>query len=272
RDEEQRLVVTPDTGLVLILIPGGRTTIGAVPPGPLAPLGGPQVDRLANAVEGPLQEVELAPYFISKYPMTQGQWLRLEGNNPSYNQPKRAADVSIDLRHPVENISWYETVAALRKLDLELPTEAQWEHAARAGTTTPWWTGAERESTQGAGNVADLTAQKFAANHGWDCEDWLDDGYYLHAPVGSFRANAFGLHDVIGNVFEWCRDIYGFYGRVPLRPGDGLRLWSANTGRTARGAGFSSRLDWHRSSQRANFQPDFKNPYLGVRPARNIRP
>src|SRR5690606_29994467 len=114
-----------ETGLVFVLIPDGAFRMG-----------GPGED------EGPEHEVALAPFFLSKYEMTSGQWLRFTGANPSAHLGEKV-DLGFTLRHPVEQVSWDECDRVLRRMGLVLPTEARWEYAARAGTTTPWSSGAE---------------------------------------------------------------------------------------------------------------------------------
>ena len=112
----------------------------------------------------------------------------------------------------------------LARLGLELPTEAQWEYAARGGTATPWYTGAAPISLRGHANLRDATARRSDGRRAsGQYELWLNDGYAGLAPVGSFRPNPFGLHDVIGNVSEWCRDWFQVY-ECPVRPGTGERI------------------------------------------------
>jgi formylglycine-generating enzyme required for sulfatase activity len=87
-----------------------------------------------------------------------------------------------------------------------LPTEAEWEYACRAGTETAKYWGDDLSKACMYENVADLTAQKqLGMTSSFEC----DDGYAATAPVGSFQPNAFGLHDMLGNVWEWCADVYG---------------------------------------------------------------
>ena len=85
-----------------------------------------------------------------------------------------------------------------------LPTESQWEYAARAGRETPWFFGKNRSAMKSHGNIADESAREagapFPAFERWN------DGYIFHAPVGQFDPNGFGFHDMLGNVAEWCRD------------------------------------------------------------------
>jgi formylglycine-generating enzyme required for sulfatase activity len=88
----------------------------------------------------------------------------------------------------------------------------------------------------------------------------------VQAPVGIYLGNGFGLHDVIGNLYEWCRDGYSTYA-APLRAGDGLRSRTSLDFRVARSGPYSSPTSAHRSSARSRFPPDFTNPFVGVRPA-----
>jgi formylglycine-generating enzyme required for sulfatase activity len=155
-----------------------------------------------------------------------------------------------------------------------LPTEAQWEYAARAGTTTPWWTGQLRESLIDAANLADQAAQRAGAV--WPAiADWpdLDDGYWSHAPVDTLRANPWGLHHVHGNVHEWCRDWITFYEKAPA-PDDGLRDGDASTttGRTIRGGSHVRSADEARVSYRLGTSPTARTADNGVRAARRVWP
>jgi formylglycine-generating enzyme required for sulfatase activity len=128
----------------------------------------------------------------------------------------------------------------LTRWGLELPTEAEWEYGCRAGTSWPWWTGAERGSLQGAANLANQTAAAKAARR--NIKEWSEqeDGYVLHAPVDALRANAWGLHHVHGNLWEWCRDLYG-------------RSYDS---RVSRGGGFLYAARFARASNRSNNTPD----------------
>jgi formylglycine-generating enzyme required for sulfatase activity len=105
---------------------------------------------------------------------------------------------------------------------------------------------------------------------GWSGErvSW-DDGFLLHGPVGRLRANPFGLHDVHGNVLEWCRDWYDD-ASTDLRPGDGLRLVSTGTAATRvyRGGSLDNEARYARSAIRYQIDPSIRGHYLGVRPAR----
>jgi formylglycine-generating enzyme required for sulfatase activity/tRNA A-37 threonylcarbamoyl transferase component Bud32 len=263
RHEDGHLVIDRESGLVFVLIPGGTFLMGAQKDDP----GKPGYDPRAEANEGPVHEVTLSPFFLSKFEMTQGQWERFTGENPSYYAsgdlvPKPGL-------HPVEQVSWEGCTRITARLGLVLPTEAQWEYAARAGTTTSWWTGGERDSLIDAANLADQTARRGGAT--WPTiADWpdLEDGFVVHAEAGSFRANGFGLHDVHGNVWEWCRDGYGPY-TDPVRPGDGERQVSSRF-RVSRGGSFSLSASSARSACRSADTPVTRNDYLGLRPARVI--
>jgi formylglycine-generating enzyme required for sulfatase activity len=269
RGPDGRLTITEDTGLVFVLIPGGALQMGAQSTDPT----GPNYDPLARSDEAPVHEVQLEPFFLSKYQMNQGQWLRIAGANPSAHAPgSPTLGRPFTLLHPVEQVSFDDCEPMLARFELLVPTEAQWEWAARGGTTTRWWTGSDRESLVGACNLADQAAWRAGAT--WEaCKDWpeLDDGWPLHAPVTEFRPNPFGLHGTVGNVWEWTRCFAGSY-TVPQRPGDGYReeFGSDPELRVTRGASFGNVSAWARVTYRNLVKRDVRGNYIGVRPARAL--
>jgi formylglycine-generating enzyme required for sulfatase activity len=257
------------TGLIFVLIPGGESSVGCELPTPERPVGSPYVDPQATLWDHPRLTARLDPYFISKYEMTQAQWTRHVGANPSANQS--GGWVYDQPNHPVEQITWDETERALRQLSLMLPTEAQWERAARGGTTTPWSSGEDKESLAGFANLADRHAQT-VGGASWDYELWMDDGIVIHAPIGTFGPNPYGLHDVHGNVNEWCRDWWDrWYEDSVLRDGDGL-YEPESKARIARGGHFAGPSLMSRSGARSGAAPDSRTGMLGVRPARALDP
>jgi formylglycine-generating enzyme required for sulfatase activity/serine/threonine protein kinase len=263
RDEHNgNLHMSEESGIVLVLLPGGSFRMGAQSTN----AAGENFDPRAESRESPVNTVTLAPFFMSKYEMTQGQWLRFTGRNPSVYNPTNL--VGGNLAHPVEQVSWTECNEVLDQLGLALPTEAQWEYAARSGTSTPWWTGADKESLEGAANLADQSAARAGVN--WPgIADWpeLDDGFAASAPVGSFHASPFGLHDTSGNVWEWCRDLLGGYD-APVKDGDGERSPIDKRYRISRGGSFYHSAAFARSAYRNNSAPETRANHLGVRPAR----
>ncbi len=266
RGDDGGLILEERSGMVLVLIPGGTFTMGS-PPG--------EKDRQPNERQ---HEVTLAPFLLSKYEMTQGQWESFAGENPSYYGPhnyranldRLPADEKALGLHPVEQVDWNDCDRVLRELGLVLPTEAQWEYAARAGTTTAWWPGETVQDLEGAENILDQYARQNGAPATWGIPEKIDDGFVVHGPVGRHRPNAFGLHDVLGNVREWCRDEYGDY-RLPVNPGDGERLLqSPARDRVIRGGCFLISASLARSADRFSHAPEFRDDILGVRPSRVI--
>ncbi len=255
RARSGEFTVAPETGIILVLVPAGTAWIGAQS----IDREKPNFDPLAQTDEAPVHEVHLEPFFLSKYELTQEQWTRATSVNPSIHQT--GTGDSITGVHPVEGIRWDQAETTLRWLGLTLPTEAQWEVAARAGTSTPWWTGAARESLVGVVNMADETAAKRTGND-LGSRDWpgFDDGFAHHAPVTYGRPNPFGFFGVHGNVWEWCADLYRkSYAR------------ETTTGeRTLRGGAFVERADRLRSAYRGKGSPARIGASLGVRPARAV--
>lgn len=266
RDHNGRLELTEDTSLVLILIPHGSFWMGLQSDDPEGPNYDPEPFPFPNMV-GPVHEITLDAFFFSKYETTQAQWLRVLGENPSLDQPGSADIVPDTFLLPVQG-SYLEAVQGLECFGLELPTEAQWEYAARGGTTTPWWTGAERCTLSYEENLADPEFGRFGSR------SVIDPEHRDHDPVlgaiGRHGANPFGLYDILGNQSEWTRDLWGFYASDPVRPGDGLRHPQNPRGRVLRG-GSASGMPSQVYMRGVGFRDDDESRKQGVRPARSIQ-
>lgn len=228
----------------------------------------PNEDPWARKDERPVREASCRPFLIGKYEVTQAQWRRVMGNNPSMYGPDYAHTSDGKITHqntwcnPVELVSWYDCVELARRWDLTLPTKIQWERAARGGTSTPWWCGAQARSIEDvdAGNIADRHARANLNPTPWKFDDWRNDGWVIHAPVGSMAANPYGLYDVIGNIREWCRDPYTL--RSPVQYRDF---------RILRGGSFDLSATHCRSTSWENSRAQRVAPDVGMRAARELR-
>ncbi|MFC1805414.1 formylglycine-generating enzyme family protein, partial [Planctomycetota bacterium] len=237
---EQEFELGSGVKITMVLIPAGEFVIGS-------PKGEPQRRR-----EEDRKELTIArPFWMSKCEVTQAQWEAVMGRNPS---KFKGAD------NPVESISLSDIQAFLEKanargpgVSFALPTEAQWEYACRAGTTTPFHFGATVSTIS--------TAQ---LNHGGD----LTYGNRLRGvdrrktmPVGSFPANAWGLHDMHGNVWEWCASPYAkTYDGSEMKGTEAKGLQ-----RTLRGGSWSDNPGYCRSATRCWVLPSGTSPSDGLR-------
>lgn len=224
-------------------------------------------DSLAKLTESPSRLVDVEPYLISKYELTQGQWLHMTGENPSRRQAEGTpwGGNPILFSNPVESVSWNQCSKNLARFGLALPTVKEWEAAARAGTRTPWWCGRDKSSigTSKAGNVADAWTRERDPGLHWRFEQWSDGAGY-HAPVGLFRSNPYGLHDTIGNVAEWCAGFARSSGETTATLYPDLRV--------TRGGAYSYSAAGARVTSLGSFAPDYLFKEHGVRAARPIEP
>jgi formylglycine-generating enzyme required for sulfatase activity len=254
RQQRQAQYFSEDLGngitLEMVKIPGGTFLMGS-----------PETEEGHTENESPQHRVTVQPFFMGKYPVTQAQWQAV-ANLP---QVKRKLDPDPSefkgANRPVERVSWYDSIEFCERLsqytgrDYRLPSEAEWEYACRAGTKTPFHFGE--------------TITTDLANY---------DGYYTYGAgikgiyrkktttVGSFQvANAFGLYDMHGNVWEWCADHW--HDNYKDAPSDG-QAWLSNKQKSfhlLRGGSWRSNSGICRCAFRGSFKPDHRNYNLGFR-------
>jgi len=246
RDDDGKLVLEEASGLVFVLLPGGVFLMGAQWTDPTG--ANYDSDAQQGNREGPPVEVEVPAFFMSKFEMTQAQWMAATGTNPSVYQ---LGIVKQHPRNPVNQVNWDECVTTMLRLGLTLPDEEQWEYAARAGTTTarPW----EGDDPLTLRQHANFLGRRQGTR----------DEFQPVTTVGSFPPNAFGLHDVIGNVREWCANPPYELGTPGGAP-ETLRM------RMTRGGGSRDPEEGARSAFRAPFRKSMDDTSLGLRPARAI--
>lgn len=222
------------TGIVLVLLPGGRCRVGAQ-----------RLDAAAERYEPKLRDsedylitLELDPFFMAVHETTRAQWLRLTGEDPSWAE---LGVYGTTLRHPVTAVGWQTVATVLARSTLTLPTEAQWEYAARA---------IEHEAHEQrlvcvgdtlAENLFDRTAAELAVTSIWTALPAID-GFPQTAPVGSFKPNGFGIFDMRGNVQEWCLDAEAYPTRNVLRQRTGEWVCTPGEKHAIRGLSFLNDL------------------------------
>ena len=240
--EEQTVTLPGRVRLILVRIPAGTFTMGS-----------PDSEQGRSSREGPQHSVTLTQdFWLGKYPVTQAQWQAVMGNNPSYFK---------GAQNPVEQVSWDDAQAFITALNahiretdqgpatFRLPSEAEWEYACRAGTTTRFYWGDDPNASQ-------IDAYAWYIGNG---------GNATTHPVGQKHPNAWGLYDMSGNVWEWCQDWYGKYSSGAVTDPTGPHSGSF---RVLRGGSWDYDPEYCRSADRFNLTPDIRNYYYGFRVVR----
>jgi len=231
KEVEEKVDLGKGMKLDLVLIPAGKFMMGS-----------PTSEKERRGEETQHEVTLTKPFYMGKYEVTQEQWEAVMGNNPS-SKTKGA-------KLPVTNVSWEDCQEFIKKLNAKtnggyrLPSEAEWEYACRAGTTTAY-------------SFGDKITPKDA--------NYVDSKIDKPVAVGSYKPNAFGLYDMHGNVYEWCEDWYGDY-----RVGTATDSKGAETGelRVLRGGSFYIFASSARSSNRGGFTPSIRKGSDGFRLAR----
>ncbi|MCC5876926.1 MAG: formylglycine-generating enzyme family protein [Candidatus Sumerlaeia bacterium] len=252
---ELTIMLPGDVPLILVEIPAGSFIMGS-----------PSTERNRSSNEGPMTQVTLSSsFYMGKYPVTQNQWIALIEENPS---------LLLGDDHPVNRIGWEDAqtyITALNEflattehnITVRLPREAEWEYAARAGTITRFSFG---DSLIGESDGDNCEMDGLRDLHMWFCGNnsgSIGEEGYGTKPVGQKLPNAFGLHDMHGQVWEWCADYYGTFlpgGEVtdPTGPAEGSL-------RVTRGGTWSSDAMDCRSARRAGVNPSSSTFTRGFR-------
>ncbi|MBR8832694.1 MAG: formylglycine-generating enzyme family protein [Stigonema ocellatum SAG 48.90 = DSM 106950] len=236
--------------LEMVQIPAGNFIMGA-----------PKNEKDSRDSERPQHQVTISPFFLGKYPVTQAQWQAVAAlpqvNRELNPDPSRFKGE----KRPVEQVSWYDVVEFCDRLSratgkpYRLPSEAEWEYACRAGTTTPFHFG-ETITSELANYNGEVTygAEPKGTYRGKTTE------------VGSFGvANAFGLYDMHGNVWEWCADHWHDDYEGAPRDGSAWLIDNDNQMRLLRGGSWYDSPEYCRSADRIRSAPDYDNVLIGFR-------
>ena len=260
---KEQLQQDSEVCLEMLHIPAGRFTMGSPPDEP---------ERHKD--EGPQHEVELRDFFLSRTPISQAQWLVVAGWQPLPGEETWLRELHPDpvsklndaerfLGHqrPVVNVSWKEAMEFCRRLSLRtgkhytLPSEAQWEYACRAKTITPFHFGET------------ISPELANYNGNYTYGDGQKGGYREQTTdADSFPANAWGLHDMHGNVWEWCADHWhSNYNKAPADGSPWINDKSNDSGRLLRGGSWSDLPGGCRSACRGFRHPDGRRSEMGFR-------
>ena len=256
-----------DLALAVALSPQPSLNMVSIPPGTfwMGSNAAPGTPYFPQPWEGPLHQVTISRQFwIGKYEVTQTEYQAVMGGNPSYHQ---GASWPNSATRPVEMVTWTQAMAYCAALTVQqaalgrlpsgyvyrLPSEAEWEYCCRAGTTTEFHTGPSLTCTQANFNYSTHTSTFCTAGNGWT------------RLVGSYAANAWGLHDMHGNVAEWCLDHWDGSANYPNTAVTDPYVGNTGALRVLRGGSWSNNSYGCRSALRNYGVPSFLDDYVGFR-------
>ena len=197
--------------------------------------------------ERPQHEVKIAPFYLGCYPVTNAEYERFLQENLDVEQPGWWADRRFNQkRQPVVGVSWSEAKRFCEWAGGRLPSEAEWEYACRAGTTTDYWWGDDP---------------------GLNRANFVDSGCHWSgkqtSPVGSFEPNPFGVYDTVGNVWEWVQD--SWHNNYQGAPTDGSAWETDDSDRVSRGGSWLSNVMWTMAACRNGDGPYARSNRIGFR-------
>ncbi len=269
-----KFVVNPQDGAEMAWVPAGEFMMGSTPEERdyayewAKRVVGEAAQRELFADEGPQHKVRITKgFWLYRHTVTNAQYRRLK---PDHNSGDFGGESLNGDKQPVVQVSWNDARDYSEWAGTRLPTEAEWEYACRAGTQTKfWWGDSETEAGKYA-NVADRTFREKLHLKMGDIDAPIfdtDDGYAVTAPVGSYQANAFGLYDMIGNVWQWCADWYDgtYYANSPAEDPSGS---ASGTMRMLRGGSWNYYPFTCRSAYRSWNAPASGGTIRGFRCAR----
>lgn len=254
-------------------------------------MGSPDSENGREKDEGPAHSVKIAEFAIGKTEITRGQFAKFVKEtrystgdkcwtleNGKYEERKgnwREPGYPQDDNNPVVCINWNDAQAYVKWLSRKtgkkyrLPTEAEWEYAARGGTGTARYWGSNPDDACAYANGADKTAEeKIQGATSWSVHH-CTDGFAYTAPVGHFKPNAFGLNDMLGNVWEWTGDIY--HANYNGAPTNGSAWQGGGDKRLLRGGSWNNSPSDVRAATRYKSDPGLRFSSFGFRVVRSYK-
>jgi formylglycine-generating enzyme required for sulfatase activity len=284
-------VLHKPSGLVLVLIPAGAFQMGSPPE---------EAERLAD--ERQHQRLVKKPFYLGETEVTVAQFRRFVRATGYLTDAERSGEAGdrgkgafastpdgdrewsaraswqnpfptlpeyqLSEQHPVVQVSWNDSTRFVEHYGLQLPSEAQWEYAIRAGSRTRFFWGDTESGAEGYGNVKDASGRKRFPR--WNSSFPFNDKVILLADTRKFRPNPWQLYDMVGNVSEWCQDAYAKNYPTAAEIDERALTGDGQVPRVIRGSSWLDAPDFSRSAKRIAFRPQGRRDFVGFRVAATI--